>query len=211
MISIEQFVFNPLQVNTYVLFNESRKCIIVDPACIEPGEQQALTHFMEKMGLSPVMLINTHGHVDHMVGNQFIFDVYGLSPVIHKEGLSILQSASEQGMLMGFPPVKSPSPKSWLEDGQMVELGDDTLEVRYTPGHADGSICLIAHREGFIISGDVLFAGSVGRADLPTGDMERLIQSIREKILPLPGSFTIYPGHGPATTVSEEKAHNPFF
>lgn len=211
MILIEQFVFNPLQVNTYVLYNGSGDCIIVDPACMEPAEQQGLTGFIEQKGLTPVMLINTHGHVDHVVGNQFIYTTYGLTPVIHKEGLPILQSAPEQGEVMGFPPVKSPAPESWLEEGQTIELGQNKLEVRYTPGHADGSICLVAHKEGFVITGDLLFAGSVGRADLPTGNMDQLIESIREKILSLPQNFTVYPGHGPATTVGEEKANNPFF
>ncbi len=210
MIELKEFAFNPLQVNTYLLYNEERKCIIVDPACIYQEEKDALSGFIEEQKLKPVMLVNTHCHVDHAVGNGFINEKYGLKPMIHKAGKPILDSAPEQGQLMGFPPFSNPEPEKYLLDNENISLGDDEIEVRYTPGHADGSICLIIHEQKILLSGDVLFANSVGRADLPTGDMGLLRKSIRKKLFTLDDDFVVYPGHGPATTIGNEKAYNPF-
>lgn len=210
MINLKQFAFNPLQVNTYLLYNENGKCIIVDPSCIYAEEKQKLQDFIDQHKLSPQMLINTHSHIDHVAGNQFVYETWGLKPHIHQAGKNILESAPEQAMLMGFPPVKVEMPEQYLTDGQRIQLDDDEIEILYTPGHADGSICLIMHKEKFLLSGDVLFAGSVGRADLPTGNMELLVKSIQEKLLPLPGEYVVYPGHGPATSIEDEINFNPF-
>ncbi|MFO8054277.1 MAG: MBL fold metallo-hydrolase, partial [Bacteroidales bacterium] len=186
------------------------ECIIIDPAFIEPSEHKTFKTFIEEQGLYPVMLINTHGHIDHVSGNSFIEETYGLSPAIHRDGQSILDSAPEQGAIMGFPPMKNPAPQQYLSDGEIIQLGSDRIEVRYTPGHADGSISLVLHNERTVLSGDVLFAEGVGRADLPTGNMETLQKSIKEKLFVLPDDFTVYPGHGPVTTIKHEKTHNPF-
>lgn len=210
MIKLKQFAFNPLQVNTYLLYNEKGQCVIVDPSCIYAEEEKKLQDFIETNGLKPTILINTHCHVDHVAGNQFVFKTWGLKPQIHQAGESILESAPEQAMLMGFPPVTVQKPDKYLKDGKIIQLCKDEIEIRYTPGHADGSICLIMHKEQFLLSGDVLFAGSVGRADLPTGNMELLVNSIKEKLMTLPGEYVVYPGHGPATSIEDERNFNPF-
>ncbi|MFW6227602.1 MAG: MBL fold metallo-hydrolase [Bacteroidota bacterium] len=210
MIKLKGFPFNPLQVNTYLLYNDEQKCIIVDPACIYQEEKNTLSGFIEEQNLEPVMLVNTHCHVDHMVANGFINEKYGLKPMIHEAGKAILDSAPEQAQLMGFPAFSNPDPVRYLNDNEIISLGDDKIEIRYTPGHADGSICLIIHDQKILLSGDVLFANSVGRADLPTGDMGLLRKSIREKLFTLDDDFIVYPGHGPATTIGNEKAYNPF-
>mgnify|MGYP006277478559 CR=1 FL=1 len=210
MIKLKEFTFNPFQVNTYLLNNEEKECIIIDPACSNQEEEKVLADYIQEQELNPIMLINTHCHIDHITGNQFVYDTWGLKPVIHRKGLPILESSSEQALFLGFPATKGPAPEQFLQDNEKIHLGNSSIEVRYTPGHADGSICLILHDERFIISGDVLFAGSVGRADLPTGDMALLQKSIEEKLLSLPDDFTVYPGHGPSTTIREEVNGNPY-
>lgn len=211
MIHIKKFIFNPLQVNTYLLYSDDGDCIIIDPANSDSGENQQLAGFIENQKLSPVMMLNTHCHVDHILGNAFVYETWNLKPIIHESGKSILEAAPDQAMMLGLSFEKSPMPEKYLQDEEILKLGDDHIEVRYTPGHADGSICLVMHRENMVISGDVLFAEGVGRTDLPTGDMEKLQQSIREKLLPLDDNFTVYPGHGPPTTIGNERNYNPFF
>ncbi|MFW6019045.1 MAG: MBL fold metallo-hydrolase [Bacteroidales bacterium] len=211
MIHLKKFIFNPLQVNTYLLYNDKGYCIIVDPANSNAQEDQQLAEFIKHKELSPVMLINTHCHVDHILGNAFVYDTWGLKPVIHEEGKGILEAAPDQAVMIGLSFRKSPAPEKYVQDGQVLELGDDQIEVRYTPGHAAGSICLVMHQEKILISGDVLFAEGVGRTDLPTGNMDLLQRSIQEKIMPLDENFTVYPGHGPSTTIGNEKMYNPFF
>lgn len=211
MLKIKSFIFNPLQVNTYLLYNEQGDCLIIDPACMEKREEQELSAFVGENSLKPVMLINTHSHVDHIVGNHFVYKNWELKPQIHQEGGPVMDSAPEQAILMGFPFKEGPKPEKMLAHGEQVELGDERIEIRYTPGHADGSICLLLHNEKKVIAGDVLFAGGIGRADLPTGNMDLLLKSIREQLFTLEDDYVVFPGHGPQTTIGEEKNHNPFF
>lgn len=210
MIKLKRFTFNPLEVNTYLLYNNARECVIVDPACSNEEERTRLKAYIDQQELTPVMLINTHCHYDHISGNAFVYESWGLAPMIHKEGLSIMHSATEQALFLGFEPAESPNPIQFLQDNEIVKLGDEEIEIRYTPGHADGSICLVLHKEKYLLSGDVLFAESVGRTDLPTGSMEVLQKTIREKLLSLDDAFVVYPGHGPETTIGTEKIVNPY-
>lgn len=210
MIHIKVFVFNPFQENTYLLYDETNECVIIDPGCYNPDEELELVKFIEENGLIPVKLINTHTHIDHILGNNFIHEKYGLKPMVHKAGEVFLESAPEHGKMFGFSLNEMIMPEKYLEDNQHVKFGNSSLEVLYTPGHVDGSVCLVHFEKNFVISGDVLFNGSVGRTDLPTGDFDLLAESITKKLYTLPDHFKVYPGHGPVTTIGEEKAGNPF-
>ena len=210
MIRIKVFVFNPFMENTYVLYDDSRECIIVDPGCYTEEERNALTSFIAAENLRPVGLINTHTHVDHILGNNFLHRTYGLKPIIHQAGELFLKSAPEHASIFGIEAERMVLPENFLEDGDTFTFGNSALEIVYTPGHANGSICLISHQDRFILTGDVLFQGSIGRTDLPTGNFELLAESIQQKIYTLPDDYVVYPGHGPHTTVGEEKQNNPF-
>ncbi|HRH65489.1 MAG TPA: MBL fold metallo-hydrolase [Bacteroidia bacterium] len=210
MITIQSFTFNPFEENMYVLYDETKEAAIIDPGCYTAAEKQALSHFIEKEGLKPVKLLNTHAHLDHMLGNNFVASRYRLDLEMHEADLELLQSAPVYGQIWGIKPEPSPDPSSFLKEGDTVTFGHSTLGVLFTPGHCPGSITFYSAAEKFAIAGDVLFYGSIGRTDLPGGNHELLIRSIREKIFPLGDDTIVYSGHGPATTVGFEKQHNPF-
>jgi len=210
MIRIERFVFNPFQVNTYVIHDDTGECIIIDAACYTEEEKSALTGFIQHKKLRPVRLIDTHCHIDHILGNNYICRYYNLGLEIHPEGLSFHKNARNQGIAFGFSVEVLDEPSGYLAEGDQVIFGSSSLDVLYTPGHVNGSICLVEHSQGFVVTGDVLFNGSIGRTDLPTGNYALLIKSIREKLLTLPDHYIVYPGHGPETTIGTERASNPF-
>lgn len=210
MIKIKVFVFNPFQENTYLLFDQTKECVIIDPGCYSASEENALKKYVEEEQLKPMVCINTHTHIDHVLGNNFVYQTYGLKPVIHRAGLQILESAAEQGQLWGIDMNDTVLPGSFIEDRSVVSFGKSQLETLYTPGHADGSVCLVSHESRFVITGDVLFSGSIGRTDFPTGSFALLEESIRTKLYTLPDDYLVYPGHGPATTIGEEKSSNFF-
>ncbi len=208
--TIKNFVFNPFQVNTYVLYDTTKECIIIDPACSNAEEFEILKNFISENGLKPVSFYNTHSHIDHLAGNAYIKDNYNINLCIHKAGLPFLEFASAQAASLGFTLEKVIQPDFFIEDGDTVNFGNASLKVIYTPGHADGSVCFYAAEDAFIIVGDVLFQGSIGRTDLPTGHFELLERSIKEKLYTLPDNVVVYTGHGPSTTIGNEKRHNPF-
>lgn len=210
MINIKVFVFNPFMENTYILHDDTKECIIIDPGCSTDDERNTLRTYIEQEKLKPVGLINTHTHVDHILGNNFVFRTYKLKPVIHKEGEMFLESAPEHASIFGIEAERMILPEKYLEDGEYIQFGNSSLEVLYTPGHANGSICLVSHDHRFVITGDVLFQGGIGRTDLPTGNYETLLESITQKLYTLPDEYAVYPGHGPGTTIGEEKSDNPF-
>lgn len=210
MITIEKFVFNPFQENTYMLFDETKECIIIDPGCYEQTEKNELVSSVGAKNLTPVKLVYTHCHIDHILGNNFICETYGLKPEMHKAGLPFLQNSHEQGEIYEFGLEKSIEPENWIEDGDTVQFGKSKLKAVYTPGHVDGSICLISEADRFVITGDVLFKDSIGRTDFPTGDYDLLMKSIHSKLFTLDDDFTVYPGHGPETSIGYEKVNNPF-
>ncbi len=210
MTAIAGFTFNMFQENTYVLYDETKECIIIDPGCNEVHEQKELTGFIDSENLKPVMLINTHCHVDHVMGNKFVFDTYGLKPVMHKLEVPVLQSAVRFAGMFGVQMTDSPQPEKFLDDGDVVKFGSTELEVIFTPGHSPGEVCLFCKKENLLIAGDVLFNQSIGRTDLPGGDYNTLIASIKERLLPLGDDVKVYSGHGPETTIGFEKQNNPF-
>ena len=210
MLIIEQFTFSPLQENTYVIYNEQGWCAIVDPGCYFGNERNDLKDFVEERQLAPKYLLNTHCHLDHVFGNKFVHETYGLIPHIHPLEKPLLDYAPISGLNWGLPFDGYKGELIYLNEGDTVQLGDDLFEIFLTPGHSPGSICYYCRAQGFIISGDTLFRESIGRSDLPGGDAETLFRSIREKLFVLSDDTEVYSGHGPVTTIGYEKINNPY-
>lgn len=208
---IKQFTFNPFQENSYILWDETRECIIIDPGCYEDSEKEILEKFIVDNDLNPVKLINTHCHIDHILGNKFVSEQWNIDLYTHKDDIILLEGAGSIAKTYGFSKYEgSPFPKYFLKEGDSLEFGNSSLKILYTPGHAPGHICLLNLADKFIVSGDVLFNGSIGRTDLPGGDFETLITSIKTKLLCLDDEVIVYCGHGPSTTIGKEKINNPF-
>ena len=210
MITIHHFTFNGFQENTYLLYDETKECVIIDPGCYSNTEQQELVDFIEKEGLNPVKLLNTHCHIDHILGNNFVSKTFNIGLEMHEKDLPTLHATTEYGHLYGFTVDQSPEPTNFLNEGDIISFGNSTLDILFVPGHAPGHIVFVNHEQKFAINGDVLFYGSIGRTDLPGGDHQTLINSIITKMFALPDDYTIYTGHGPSTSIGFEKANNPF-
>jgi hydroxyacylglutathione hydrolase len=210
MISLQKFTFNPYQENTYVLFDETRECVIIDPGMYESSEQNKLVAFVKEKGLNPVLLLNTHCHIDHVLGNKFVFDNWGLKPQCHQGELVVLHHVVSYAPQMGFDYELSPEPEVFLGETGTVEFGSSKLELIFAPGHSPAHLCFYAKEENFLIGGDVLFYSSIGRTDLPGGNHAQLINSIKTNLFVLPDDCEVYPGHGPSTTIGFEKKHNPY-
>jgi len=210
MIHIKAFTFSPISENTYVLYNDEGKAIIIDPGCYFPAEQETLKNFLTDTGLTPVQLLNTHCHLDHVFGNKWVHETYGLELYIHPNEAQMLELAPVSGERWGLPFQNYNGPIHFLNDGDTLLLGDTEIQVILAPGHSPGSICFYLPSQGDLIGGDVLFRGSIGRTDLPGGDAETLLTSIREKLWVLPDETVVYSGHGIKTTIGYEKRNNPF-
>ena len=210
MIHIKAFTFSPISENTYVLYNNDGKAIIIDPGCYFPNEQETLKDFLTDNSLAPVYLLNTHCHLDHVFGNKWVHETYGLEPHLHPNEEAMLALASVSGERWGLPFQNYTGPLHFLNDGDTVLLGETEIQVILAPGHSPGSICFYIPSQGDLIGGDVLFRGSIGRTDLPGGDSETLLNSIREKLWVLPDETVVYSGHGIKTTIGYEKRNNPF-
>ncbi len=203
--------FNPFQENTYILYDETGECAIIDPGCFENSEKLELDNFITSNALKPVRLINTHCHIDHVFGNRFVSERYGLQLEIHKGELPVLEAVPRVSEFYGIPfPEPSPMPGSFIEEGDVVAFGNTKLEVYLTPGHSPASISFFCRDGKMLIAGDVLFRESIGRTDLPGGDHPTLISSIKTKLFPLGDDVKVYPGHGPETTIGWERQNNPF-
>ena len=210
MLKIKSFVFSPIQENTYVLYNESNQCIIIDPGCYFPEEKDELAAFITQSGLKPVMLLNSHCHLDHVFGNKFVAESYGLTLQLHEKEKAMLDFAPASGLMYDMPFDNYVGEFIYLKEGDTILLGEDELKVIEAPGHSPGHICFYCASQHFIISGDVLFNRSIGRTDLPGGDHQTLIDNIRTKLFILPEETVVHSGHGPLTTIGEEKRENPF-
>jgi glyoxylase-like metal-dependent hydrolase (beta-lactamase superfamily II) len=211
MCNVAIFTFNPFQENTYVLFDETNECIIIDPGCYTKEERDTLKNFINEKKLKPVRLILTHSHIDHVLGNWFIADEYGLELEMHRNEVSGLVAAPHYGRAMyGIIMQPSPEPKHFIEEGDVIEFGNTQLKALFTPGHSPASLSFYCETGNFVIAGDVLFYQSIGRTDLPGGNFETLIDSIKTKLYPLGDDVKVFPGHGPETTIGFEKQHNPF-
>ncbi len=208
MIQVKSFVCNPYQENTYILFDESKQCVIIDPGMYTGQEQNAVLNFIKNEQLKPVLLLNTHCHIDHVLGNKFISDTYGLIPQFHKGELPVLTAVPAYAPQMGIRYEISPIPETFLEEKGSISFGNSRLELIFAPGHSPAHLCFYSEADKILIGGDVLFYGSIGRTDLPGGNHTMLIKNIKEKILILPDDVTVYPGHGGETTIGFERSHN---
>ena len=211
MASVVSFTFNPFQENTYVVYDETGECVIFDPGCYDAAEKEELRTYLTGHGLTPVRLINTHCHIDHVFGNRFVAETYDLPLEIHRGEIPVLESLPQTAAFFGIRlPEPSPSAGKFIEDGDWVEFGTTRLQAILTPGHSPASLSFYCEKDRFVIAGDVLFLQSIGRTDLPGGDFDTLIRSITERLFPLGDDVRVYPGHGPATSIGYEKIHNPF-
>ena len=210
MITIQDFCFSAFQENTYVLYNEFKEAIIIDPGCYTRIEEKILSDFIRKENLKPSLLLNTHCHLDHVFGNNYVSETYGLTAHIHPNEQIVLDRLPEAAAKWGVPTEAYKGPIQYIQEGEIISLGKDSFKVLLTPGHSPGSVCFYHAEQDFIIGGDLIFKDGVGRTDLPGANPLDLIKSIREQIFPLPDSLTIYSGHGPVTTWGREKEHNPY-
>jgi len=208
--NIHTFVFNPVQENTYIVWDETNQCAIIDAGCYSQKEFEKLDGFIKSKNLNPVKLINTHGHFDHIFGIEQCRKAYNLKWEAHFGDNSWVEGVQAKAALFGIPVQPIDLPDIELNDGDEVHFGNSTLKVIHVPGHSPGSICFYEEQSKILITGDVLFNGSIGRTDLPGGDYETLISGIKTKLLVLPDDVDVFPGHGPATTIGDEKARNPF-
>jgi len=211
MITIHSFTFNPFQENMYLLFDETKECVVIDPGCYEKHEKEKLISYISTNNLVPKRLINTHCHIDHVFGNKLVSETYKLGLEMHEADLPVLESVAQVAHVYGIPNVdESPKPISFLDEGDKINFGNSELDILFVPGHAPGHIAFVNHKQKFIIGGDVLFYSSIGRTDLPGGDHATLIESIRTKFLTLDNDYEVYTGHGQKTTIGFEKMNNPF-
>lgn len=210
MSRIASFTFNPFAENTYVVWDETQNCVIIDPGCYTREEKKELSDFITRNKLKPKYILNTHCHIDHVLGNYYLSELYNIPLVMHAGEVPVLKAVETYADTMGIEYEVSPAASSFLADGDTFTFGNTTFDVLFTPGHSPASICFYNKREGYILSGDVLFLDSIGRYDLPGGNLDTLMQSIRQKIMVLEDVVNVYPGHGPETTVGRERKFNPF-
>jgi glyoxylase-like metal-dependent hydrolase (beta-lactamase superfamily II) len=208
---IQVFPNNPYQENTIILYDDTNECAIIDPGMSNAFEQNAVVNFIRDKGLKPVLLLNTHCHIDHVLGNRFVFDQYGLKPQFHRGELEVLSVAVVWAEQTGVRYEPSPLPDVFLPETGELKFGNTTLELIFAPGHSPAHLCFYNRKDNILVGGDVLFRGSIGRTDLPGGNHLLLLKNIEEKLFTLPGDCTVYPGHGPETTIGYERDTNPFF
>lgn len=211
MIYVQKFTFNPFMENTYVLYDSSKECVIIDPGCFSNEEEQILSNFISENKLNPVMLWHTHSHLDHMFGSSYVINTYNIELWIHNEDFQTLMAFNRACDMYGIP-VKNNPPKDCkffgLQNG--ISFGNSTIEIRFVPGHAPGHVVFISNESNFVVNGDCLFDGSIGRTDLPGGNHQQLLESIRRELFSLDENMVVYCGHGSETTIGKEKHSNPF-
>ena len=211
MLHVKSFLNNPYQENTYLLYDDTLQCAIIDPGMNNAQEQNAVVNFISQNNLKPLLLLNTHCHIDHVLGNKFVFDQYGLKPQFNRGELPLLTAVPGYAPQMGIGYEVSPLPEVFLPETGTVKFGNTVLQLIFAPGHSPAHLCFYAEKDAVLMAGDVLFRGSIGRTDLPGGDMAALLRNIEEKLFVLPDDVMVYPGHGPETTIGFEKQNNPFF
>jgi len=211
MINIKIFVFNAFQENTFLLFDETKECVIIDAGCNEEIEFSQIDEFIKENNLVLKSIINTHCHIDHIMGNSYLVNKYKVQSIAHKDDLPLIERSKDMAAAFGFDVQEPPIPNQFVNEGDEIKFGNTVLNVKHVPGHSPGSIALYNNIEKFVIVGDVLFAGGIGRTDLPGGDYDTLITSIKDKLFTLNGDVVVYPGHGESTTIAQEMESNPFF
>ncbi|MEH6304759.1 MBL fold metallo-hydrolase [Olivibacter sp. CPCC 100613] len=210
MIHVKRFENNPFAENTYILYDETLNCAIIDPGMYTEAEEKRVLHFISSNNLNPTLLLNTHCHVDHVLGNRVIYEAFGLLPQFHELEASVLSDVQVRAPMFGLRYEQSPIPEHFLPTAGEVSFGNTVLALIFAPGHSPGHLCFYHQQEKVLIGGDVLFKGSIGRTDLPGGNHQLLLRNIKEKLYNLPNDTVVYPGHGPETSIGEEKVNNPF-
>ncbi len=210
MMNLAALVFNPFQENTYVLWDDTNECAIVDAGNGNPREDAVLDKFIRDRGLKPVLAVNTHGHIDHILGVGHVKETYGVPFALHGSDAFLLDTAADHARLYGMEIAAVPEIDVDLSCGTSVRFGNTTLEVIHTPGHSPGCVCLFDPENKILLTGDTLFKESIGRTDLPGGDYRQIMNSLFQKIIPLGGDVQVYPGHGPSTSIGHEVQNNPF-
>ena len=209
--TIKTFTFNPIQENTYLVYDETNEAVVIDAGCASEIEKRALKNYIDDNELTLKRVINTHLHFDHQFGNKFLYDTYGILPEACKEDEYLLEEVVAQVRSFGLDIKEEAQPLGgYLTENQIIKFGNTSFVTYLVPGHSPGSVAFYDEKDGVLFAGDVLFRGSIGRTDLPQGDYGTLIESITNKLLPLPDSTVVYSGHGPSTTIGFEKKNNPF-
>lgn len=209
-LNIAVFAFNPFQENTYVVWDASRECVIIDAGNYTAADDRKLTDFIREKGLTPVMALNTHGHIDHILGVPYVTETFGVPFALHGDDRFLVESAGEHARLYGFEARGIPQIDRDLKGEEELTFGDTTLKIIHTPGHTPGHVCIYEPQSKVLFSGDTLFKESIGRTDLPGGNYSWIMRSILDKIMPLGGDVEFYPGHGPKSTLGHEAMYNPF-
>lgn len=207
---VETFTFNPFMENTYVVYDETSEAVIIDPGCYDPREQQELVAFIDNHNLKVQLVLNTHGHIDHVLGNHFAKTHFNVPLWIGDKDLDTLRAVEAYAPNYGFQHYTPVHPDKLINERESITFGNSKLSILFVPGHAPGHIAFYNKSDGFIIGGDVLFDGSIGRTDLPGGDFDTLISSIKNEFYKFSDDTIVYPGHGDSMTIGKEKATNPF-
>ena len=211
MLVVKKFIFNVFSVNTYIIWDESSKeCMIIDPGCSDTDEEQRLRRYLDDNRLHVLYLLNTHCHIDHVMGCNFVKDQYEARYYIPEKDIDLLDHASVQADAFGIEIKRPPLPDVLITEDTRLILGNSPVTFLFTPGHTAGEYCFYLSKESICITGDVLFKNSIGRTDLWGGDYDTLISSVKTKLFPLPDNVMIYPGHGEASKIGLEKRDNPF-
>lgn len=209
MLHVYTFTFNPFQENTYVVYNDLKEAVIIDPGCYSREEQNALLDFITRNQLKPLALLNTHCHIDHVLGNAFVLRNFEIELYAHELDLPTLGMVARSAEMYGFEGYEdSPLPTKFVTDNEILTFGAIELKVIFGPGHAPGHVAFYSEADHFLIGGDILFRGSFGRYDLPGGNLEVLKKTIFERMFTLPEQTQVHSGHGPVTNIGDEKKHN---
>ena len=210
MLTLQSFTYGPFHENTYVLYNENKEAIIIDPGMYELNEFDAFFSYLSEMDLKPTLLLNTHTHIDHIFGNAAVVMKYKVPLAFHELDKPVFDHQLTARAMYNLTFVPSPAPDYYLKENELVTLGSDSLQILLCPGHSPGSVCFYHKEQQFVIGGDVLFQQSIGRSDLPGGDYDTLVNSIHTQLFTLPDEVSVYSGHGPKTSIGFEKMNNPF-
>ncbi|NLB27000.1 MAG: MBL fold metallo-hydrolase [Bacteroidales bacterium] len=210
MISIKKFTVNPLQENSFVVYDESSECIFVDPGFYFPEEREKVKRYILEHNLKPLFIANTHCHFDHILGVEFVRREYGIDFLTHRDDAFWVEAAIEQGEMFGFQIEAVGEPDAFFGENDLIEFGNSSLRVIHIPGHSPGHVVFYSEADKILLSGDIIFKGSIGRTDLPGGNFNQLVSGIHDKLFTLPADVNILCGHGPSTTIGFEKLSNPF-
>lgn len=211
MTKIKTFVFNDFQTNCYIIYDESYEAVIIDGAANSHNGLKQIHDFIQEEHLIPKYIMNTHGHLDHICGNYYLESHYRIPLLMHKDDDFLIENSLQLAKSFGFAIEQPPKTDKYIKDHEIIKFGDTKLEVISTPGHTPGSVSFYCSEENFVISGDTLFCEGIGRTDLPRGDYDQLMHSITSRLFSLALETKVLPGHGPDTTIGDEKKYNPFF